>query len=344
MNVNSPREKVAQLRINVLRWQPHIHVTGRPKGMGSLIAVINKKSENAAETALAMFEALGRKGAEAFGMASPKTVKIEESLEVLRNTKISSYVIIGYIFSKILAVDKPQPIRLDDATMVFDGRIYPSKEKISDAEAAAEEMRKAHEETAEAFIKKTNGDFSFAVAELERIIAGRDALGVRPLYYGENEDLAALASERRALWRVGIKKADSFPPGNIAFIDKHGFNFKPVKTLAFSMAKNVTMQTAAKKLQTLLQHSIKERISGLKEVAVAFSGGLDSSLIALLAKNLGVGVHLIYVSLKNQPETEHAKMAAEELQMPIHIYLYNEGDVEETLPKVLWLIEELDPI
>lgn len=312
--------------------------------MGALIAVINKRGENAAETALAMLEALGHKSVEAFGIASPTTIQIEKSIEALRNANIKSSIIIGQIFSKILMVDKPQPIRLNDATMVFEGRIYPSSEKISDGEAAAEKIWEPSGEAVEAFIRRADGDFSFVIVELERIIAGRDALGVCPLYYGENTDLAALASECKALWRAGIKKANSFPPGNMAFIDKHGFKFKPVKILTFPMAKHVTMQTAAKKLQILLRHSIKERISGLKEVAVAFSGGLDSSLIAFLARNLGVDANLIYVSLKDQPEIEHAKMAAEELRMPIHIHLYNEGEVEETLPKVLWLIEEADPI
>ncbi|MEM3627663.1 MAG: asparagine synthetase B [Candidatus Bathyarchaeia archaeon] len=312
--------------------------------MGALIAVINKKDENAAETAFVMLEILKYKSAETLGMASPITIQIEKSMEALRNAKIKSPIIIGHIFSKILTVDRPQPIRLNNATMVFDGRIYPPAEKISDAGAAAGKMVKPLGEAVEAFIKKTDGDFSFAIAEMERIIAGRDTLGARPLYYGENADLAALASGRKALWRAGIKKAYSFPPGNMAFIDKHGFKFKPVKILTFPMAKHVTMQTAAKQLQILLQHSIKERISGLKEAAVAFSGGLDSSLIAFLAKSLGVDVHLVYVSLKDQPEIEHAKIAAEELQMPIHIYLYNEGEVEETLPKVLWLIEEADPV
>jgi asparagine synthase (glutamine-hydrolysing) len=104
------------------------------------------------------------------------------------------------------------------------------------------------------------------------------------------------------------------------------------------------MQAAAKELQTLLKHSVKERVSGLKEVAVAFSGGLDSSIIAFLAKNSGLNVHLIHVSLENQPEIEYAKKAAEELKLPIHVYLYNEEDVEGVLPDVLWLIEEPDPV
>jgi asparagine synthase (glutamine-hydrolysing) len=311
--------------------------------MGAIIAIVNKRGENATETAVAMLKMLKHKGVEAFGAASPTTVKIEKSIEALQNQNVDSLVVVGHVFSKIFTHDKPQPIKVDDATLVFDGRIYPAT-KVSDAEVVAKKLEKNHKETMKNLIEESEGCFAFAVAEPEKITAGRDIMGIHPFYYGENMDFAALASERKALWRIGIKTVNSFPPGNMALVDRNGFKFKPIKTLAYSKAKQTTMQAAAKKLQKLLQHSVKERVSGLSEVAVAFSGGLDSSIIAFLAANSGADVHLIHVSLENQPETEQAKKAAEKLRLPIHVYLYDEEDVEKILPKVLWLIEESDPI
>jgi asparagine synthase (glutamine-hydrolysing) len=146
------------------------------------------------------------------------------------------------------------------------------------------------------------------------------------------------------LWKIGIKTASSFPPGNVATIEEQGFKFKPVKTLAYSKPEQITLQAAAEKLQTFLRRAVRERVAGLKEIAVAFSGGLDSSLIAYLAKQTGADVHLVHVSLENQSETEHARRAAEELKLPLHVHLYKETDVEKTLPEVLWLIEEPDPL
>jgi asparagine synthase (glutamine-hydrolysing) len=312
--------------------------------MGAIIAVINKKDENAAETAVAMLKMLKHKDVEAFGVASPTTVKIEKSVEALQNQNIKSPVVIGHALSGIFKSDKPQPIRLDDAMLVFEGRIYPTRIEISDAELAAEKIQQPHEEALKNLISESEGCFAFAVAEPEKIIAGRDVMGLHPFYYGENMNFAALASECKALWKIGIKTVNSFPPGHIALADKNGFKFKLVKTLVSPREKQITMQTAAKELQTLLQHSVRERVLGLKEVAVAFSGGLDSSLIAFLAKNSGANVHLFYVSLENQPETEYAKRAAEELKLPIHVYLYAEEDVGKALPRILWLIEEPDSV
>jgi asparagine synthase (glutamine-hydrolysing) len=311
--------------------------------MGAIIAVIDKRSENATETAVAMLKMLKHKSTEALGIASHTTAKMEKSIEALENQNVDSPIVVGHIFSKIFTADKPQPVKVNDATLVFDGRIYPVT-KVSDAEIVAKRLEKNRKEAIKDLIEESEGCFAFAVAESERIIAGRDVMGIHPFYYGENAEFAALASERKALWRIGIKTVNSFPPGNVAFVDRNGFKFKPTKILAYSRAKETTMQAATKELERLLQHSVKERVSGLSEIAVAFSGGLDSSIIAFLAKNSGANVHLIHVSLENQPETEQAKKAAEKLRLPIHVYLYDEEDVEKTLPKVLWLIEEPDPI
>ncbi|MEM3699251.1 MAG: asparagine synthase-related protein [Candidatus Bathyarchaeia archaeon] len=311
--------------------------------MGTIIALLNKKHMNALNTALAILQIFEYKNAEAFGIASPNHVEIEKSTEALRGKPIKSSIIIGYIFSKILRWDKPQPIMLKNATFVFDGRLYPPVADFSDAEIAAEKLPK-NEENIEKFIKKEEGDFAFVIAKPKELVVGRDAMGLRPLYYGESANYIALASERKALWKIGIKDVNSFPPGHMAIINKNGFKFKPIKTLVRSKTKTVSMKEALKKLKIILQKTVEERVSGLEEVAVAFSGGLDSSIIALLAKNLGVNVKLIHVSLKNQPETQHAKEAAEALQLPIHIYLYEEEAVAETIPKVLWLIEEPNPL
>ncbi len=312
--------------------------------MGAIVAVLNKKGEDAAETAVTMLEILKLRNVEAFGIGSPITVKIEKSIEALRNQDIKSSVVIGHAFSKILASDRPQPIKLENATLVCEGRIYPTIKEISYIEDVARKLPQSHEEAINTIIKKTDAGLALVLAEPEKLIVGRDAMGVSPLYYGESTEVAALASELKALWKIGMTKARSFPPGHVALVNAHGSKFRPAKTLAYAGAKHITMQKAVKKLQTLLRHSIKERVSGLKEVAIAFSGGLDSGLTAFLAKVAGVNAHLIHISLTNQPEIEYAKKAAEKLRMPIHVFVYNEKDVERVLPSVLWLIEEPSPV
>jgi asparagine synthase (glutamine-hydrolysing) len=243
------------------------------------------------------------------------------------------------------AQDKQHCVRLGDATALFDGRIYSPTPGASVTEFFAKKLEQADRgKASEAFLKEVEGDFAFFIAEPERIIAGRDPVGVQPLYYGENRTLAALASNRKALWKLGIEKTRSFPPGHVALVSREGFKFKPVKTLAYSQPKATTMREAAGKLQKLLEHSVRRRVAGLREVAVAFSGGLDSSVVAFLASKCHVNVHLIHVSLENQPETVEARRAADDLKLPLQVFLFRETDVEKVVSKVVELIEEPDPV
>ncbi|KON31441.1 hypothetical protein AC478_02735 [miscellaneous Crenarchaeota group-1 archaeon SG8-32-3] len=236
-------------------------------------------------------------------------------------------------------------VNLGKTTVLFDGRIYSPISGASGTEIIAQKLQQADRiKASEDFLKEVEGDYIFIIAEPERIIAGRDPIGVQPLYYGENKTVTALASNRKALWNLGIDVVMSFPPGHVMFVSRDNFKFKPVKMLVFSEPKQVTMKKAAETLQKMLEQAVRRRVSGAKDVAVAFSGGLDSSVIAFLAKKCQVNVHLVHVSLENQPETEEAKKAADTLHLPMQVHLFREEDVENIFPKVVELIEEPNPV
>ncbi|MCJ7424332.1 asparagine synthetase B [Candidatus Bathyarchaeota archaeon] len=311
--------------------------------MGEIIAVLSKKDGNVAKAATTMLESLKHRNVETFGMATPSEIAIETTIKAIQDQEMNSHLIVGHVFSRILDGDRPQPVDLGDATLVFEGRVYSQAGQVSDIKTVVKKLQRNYE-GAKSLVKEAHGDFVFAMALASRIVAGRDVVGGRPLYYGENEELAALASERKALWRIGIGKTDSFPPGHIALLDKHGFGYERINTLTYSKPRRITMQVAVKELQRVLLHAMKERLSGLKEVTVAFSGGLDSSIIAFLAKQSNVDTNLIHVSLRDQPESGYAKKAAEELGLPIHVCLFKEEDVEKAVPEVVKCVEEPDPI
>ena len=225
------------------------------------------------------------------------------------------------------------------------GRIYTQSPSSSDTEIFAKQLEKGDPfKAAKLFLEKAEGSFAFILAESERIIAGRDTVGIQPLYFGENDEVAAFATNRKALWTLDIHETRSFPPGHLGFISREGFQFQPVKILLYSQPKLMTMQEAAQMLEKLLTLSVRRCVSGSKDIAVAFSGGLDSSIVAFLAKKCHVKVHLVHVSLENQSETEEAKKAAQALDLPLQVYLFREEEVERIVSTVVELIEEYDPI
>jgi asparagine synthase (glutamine-hydrolysing) len=304
--------------------------------MKTTIAVLDKRGSDATAAAVSALKALQTGSSGLFEIVSSSKVRKERNADELRS--LNSPIVLGYAMTEPEPSTKHQNIRLENATLFFDGRIY-SPRGASVAEIVAEKLRQGT-----ALLEEVEGDFSFLIAEPQRIIAGRDPVGVQPLYYGENESLAALASSRKALWKLGIEKTSSFPPGNLGFVTSEGFRFESVKTLAYAEPEPITMQAATETLEKLLEQSVRKRVAGEKEVAVAFSGGLDSSVVASLAQKCGATVNLIHVSLENRPETEEAIKASDTLKLPLQVHLFKETDVEKVISKVVELIEEPDPV
>jgi len=309
--------------------------------MGAMAAVVNKRGGNAVPTVIAMLRMLMHRGTDAHGVATQTSVKISRSLEELKDTNLNSNIAIGYNLSRITRRDIPQPVSGNGYALVFDGRFFPSNEKTS-LEEVVSKLKEDSEENARRILKEPDGAYAFAASFSNKMIAGRDAFGLIPLYYGENENTCGLASERKALWPLGIRKVRSFPPENIAVINTQGFTFEKVATTVRPRIRSVSMEAATRHLRNLLFESTIKRVRDAKRVALAFSGGLDSSVVAVLAKMRGVDVHLISVGLENQQELLHAESASKALGLPIHVQTYNMSDVEKAVSKVLWLIEEPD--
>ena len=308
------------------------------------VAVLDKRGCDATTAVASVLKSLHTEHSEGFVIASPSMVGMKKGVDALQNQGLDSPIVVGFEYSKSHPNSAPQYVRFEDATLVFDGRIYqPTQTSVT--ELVAKKLQQEDRLRAfDALFEEVEGDFSFLIAEPERVIAGRDSVGVQPLYYGENRIIAALASDRKTLWKLGIEKTESFPPGHLAFVSQEGFKFKPVKTLVYSKPEPATMREAAVTLQKLLEQSVRMRVMGVKDVAVAFSGGLDSSIVACFAKKCGANVHLVHVSLKNRPETEEAKKAADDLNLPLQVHLFTEIDVEKVIAKVVELIEEPNPV
>jgi asparagine synthase (glutamine-hydrolysing) len=307
--------------------------------LGAIAAVVNKKGENAVPSVVIMLRELTHRGVDTHGVATPSLAITAKSIEDMKIESLNSPVALGHNFSRIFSRDRPQPLLGDDFALVFEGHLFPPSSG-SEVDEIREKLKLRPQRNAGSIIAELEGSYSFAIACPKKVIAGRDMFGANSLYYGENKTACAIASERKALWTLGIKNVKAFPPGHLAVISNNGVAFQPIKTVTQPPFKSINMSTAAKHLQSLLLESTRKRVSDLKKVIVAFSGGLDSSIIAAFAKICGIDVHLVSVGLKDQAEVEYARATAERLDLPLHLEAFTVDDVEQVLPKVLWLIEE----
>lgn len=307
--------------------------------MGAVAAVVGKGGENVVPRVIAMLNVLKHRGTDSPGVATPNLVTLARPMEEVRVENFSSNVVIGYNLSRIREKDCPQPVQGEGFTLVFEGRLFPPSAG-PDVKEVVTRLRFDPLKSAEREIKELDGSYVFVIALPGKLVVGRDPVGVVPLYYGENKNLCALASERKALWRLGMGDVKTFPPGNLAVVNARGFSFKPIRTIEQPPLVPMEMDAAAVRLQGLLLNSTRERTMDIDRVAVAFSGGLDSSLTAALAKICRRDVHLVSVSMEGQPEVPFTRVAAEALGLPLQLQTYTVKDVEKVLPRVLWLIEE----
>ncbi len=307
--------------------------------MGALVGVLSKRDDNTVPLVITMLQELAHRGNQDQVVATPtEAVSAHSAAELAKHRSVFSTVSVGRNFS---SGKNTEPLNIHGGKLVFEGRLFSESVALHLFQIAADEGNMP-ERIGKKILRDFDGSYTFAFVVGEQMLIGRDPLGTIPLYYGENESVCAVASERKALWKIGIHDTRPFPPGNLARVNRNGFSFKPVWTIRLRSHKETEASTAMSHLKNLLEESIEERLRDANKIGIAFSGGLDSSIVARIVGKSGVSAQLISVCLEGQLGALHARDAARALRLPITIHTYDVGDVEDALARVLWLIEEPD--
>jgi asparagine synthase (glutamine-hydrolysing) len=103
------------------------------------------------------------------------------------------------------------------------------------------------------------------------VTASRDALGTRPLFSAKSGRW--VASDHR-FFRG--EESELLPPGASISVGKGGVTVQSLERSEF----RGTIDEAADRLAQLIQAAVEQRVKDRRRVAVSFSGGLDSSLLA----------------------------------------------------------------
>ncbi len=186
------------------------------------------------------------------------------------------------------------------------------------------------------------GAFSFLAISAGRLLAARDPLGQKPLYYGTGRDgILAFASLKNALKKVGVQSPVPVPPGQIVTASKSDVFVVDDNSLSRAREAEVSEREAVQKLGELLLEAVAETVP--RKSAIAFSGGLDSTLVAMAAKRTDLGPELITVGVRGQDELEHARQVAKGLGLRIIVKEFSASELLDSLPDVVRLVESTDP-
>lgn len=273
----------------------------------------------------------------------------ESDLHVTENGHILSHERLSIID---LTTGK-QPIQgTSKAWMVHNGEIY-NHQKLRDTVLSHHEFRTTsdsevivhlYEEYGYEFCDMLDGIFAFVVINGDDYIAGRDPLGVKPLYYGLDErGRMYFSSEMKAI-ADQCKNFSTFPPGHY-YTAKTGFvkYYRP----EWEDAAKATDEVDYFGIRETLTQAVEKRLMSDVPIGVLLSGGLDSSLTSSIAarlmKDSGQKLHSFSIGLSSDaPDAVAARLVAEFLGTEHHELHFTIEQGIEILDKLIWHLETYD--
>jgi asparagine synthase (glutamine-hydrolysing) len=281
--------------------------------------------------------------------------------------------------------DQPIPNEDRSVWVTFNGEIFNYPEIREGLEARGhrfhtrtdtETLVHLYEEEGEGLFRFLNGQFAFAIWDdrRQRLLLGRDRMGIRPLFYHQAGGRLVFGSEIKALFAdpavprrldaqtisdvfscwtpLGAKTVfegiSSLLPGHYAFFDEQGLAIRPYWRLQFPDAAEAAqcaerpLESWLEELNHLLLDATRIRLRADVPVGAYLSGGLDSTLTSALVKkhfNNRLCTFSVGFSDPRFDESAYQREAVAALATDHRECRCTEGDIGEVFPRVVWHTE-----
>ncbi len=196
--------------------------------------------------------------------------------------------------------------------------------------------------------KRFDGAYAFAYWVGDELYIARDIMGLKPVCFAHTDGFA-FASEKKALEAMGFPHAIELDPRTFLKYDIKEDRLSFVKREFFSVVPEI--KEDREKIKEELLNLLRESISRRREdkFGVLFSGGLDSTLIAYICKDLGADFVCYTVAveepgMKEAEDLWYAKRIAADLGLKLKIKKMRVEELEKYLKEVVPLIEGTDVV
>ena len=259
---------------------------------------------------------------------------------------------LGFHRLSIMGLDERgmQPFVRSSRAVVCNGEIYGFRKIKKELEAKGyrfagdsdcELLLPLYEEYGTDMFARLDAEFALILYDGESLIAARDPIGIRPLYYGYLSDGKIIfASEAKNL--VGLcEKILPFPPGHY-YRDGEFICYRNISKP--DSVCHDDLETACGKIREKLTAGIEKRLDADAPVGFLLSGGLDSSLVCAVAakklrkpiKTFSIGMDIDAIDLK------YSKEVADFIGADHTEVIISKKDVLEALPDVVKLLGTYD--
>lgn len=246
---------------------------------------------------------------------------------------------LGAVEINLTPLEKSYCTWLDDPPYVlFTGQLYNPRPAGQSDVALFHESYVKYEEDA---FSRLDGSFTAAIVRKnEEVILVRDHVGAIPIFFGRNNDTFYFATEMKALKAHIQFGIEELPPGHMFSSHKGMRPFDPYAPPLPDLPDNI--EDAAVVLRGLLIEAVEKRMPGTQ--AVSLSGGLDSSIMAAVAKTFHPDIKLYTVSVESAPgpDLENAKLMSDFLGLDHIIYQITDEDITNVISDCVWYLESFD--
>jgi asparagine synthase (glutamine-hydrolysing) len=293
---------------------------------------------------------------------------------------------VGFGHKRLSIIDTEyghQPMHAEHASIVFNGEIYNYVELRSQllqlghsfqTKSDTEVILRMYLQYGEECVARLNGMFAFLILDRHRnrVLAARDHLGVKPLYFYASPETVLFASEIKALLRFpgvhsetdesalrdylifqfvlgertlfrGIHK---ILPGHFQVINLDDLS---VRTSCFwkpdfRVDLEHTEKYFVEELRRLIEDAACIQMRSDVPLGAYLSGGLDSSIVTILAsRHSAQPIKTFTGAFAEGPEfdeSDYAQEVAQACNAQSHVVVPGEMEFVELLPKLIWHMDE----
>lgn len=266
----------------------------------------------------------------------------------------ANFALLGFKRLAIMGLNEfgMQPFSYDDKVLVCNGEIYGFRDiKIEllkkgysfKSDSDCEILLPLFKEFGFEMFSKLDAEFALIIYDKkeDKIIAARDPLGIRPLYYGKSKsnDTYIFASEPKILVDL-VEDIFPFPPGY--YFD--GEKFIQYSFITDVESKHTRMRDVEKNIHSLLVEGVRKRLDSDAPIGFLLSGGLDSSLVCSIAtKILKKPIETFAIGMeKDAIDLKYAKEVADYLKTNHHEVIITRDDVISSLEEVIYNLATYD--
>lgn len=212
------------------------------------------------------------------------------------------------------------------------------------------------------------GMFAFAIYDGKRLFAARDRFGIKPFYYAVIDGVLYFASEIKALLPVLpeiatdrdaladyltfqyvlgeqtlFKHVRQLMPGHCLLVENGEVRVRRYWDVRYEIDWDHREKWFSERMQALLADSIRLHLRSDVPVGAYISGGIDSSLIGILAArepaSARVGFHGKFTQFPGYDESFYAHAACRDGGITLHEIEITASDFRDTIGKVIYHLD-----